>query len=124
VNNHAANNADFPLQLLNVALLNLFSAKSDRRRVTVNDGCTKLAFAFERKNFPWRRQSACPVMKLAKCLVICCRSRVKAHLSYKRAGCGFGLAVVKRLIEAQNGEVTYKTQNGKGTTFTIQLPLK
>ena len=42
----------------------------------------------------------------------------------KSKGQGFGLAVVKRLIEAQNGEITYKTQNGKGTTFTIQLPLK
>jgi PAS domain S-box-containing protein len=42
----------------------------------------------------------------------------------KSKGQGFGLAVVKRLIEAQNGKITYKTQNGKGTTFTIQLPLQ
>jgi signal transduction histidine kinase len=42
----------------------------------------------------------------------------------KSKGQGFGLAVVKRLIEAQNGEVTYKTQNGQGATFTIHLPLK
>jgi PAS domain S-box-containing protein len=41
----------------------------------------------------------------------------------KSKGQGFGLAVVKRLIEAQDGEVTYRTQNGKGTTFTLQLPL-
>jgi PAS domain S-box-containing protein len=42
----------------------------------------------------------------------------------KSKGQGLGLAVVKRLIEAQNGTVTYKTQKGKGTTFTIQLPQK
>ncbi len=42
----------------------------------------------------------------------------------KSKGQGFGLAVVKRLIESQDGEVTYRTQNGKGTTFTIELPLK
>ena len=41
----------------------------------------------------------------------------------KSKGQGFGLAVVKRLIEAQNGKITYKTQKAKGTTFTIQLPL-
>jgi len=41
----------------------------------------------------------------------------------KSKGQGFGLAVVKRLIEAQNGTITYQTQYGKGTTFTIQLPL-
>jgi PAS domain S-box-containing protein len=42
----------------------------------------------------------------------------------KSKGQGFGLAVVKRLIEAQDGEISYITQDGKGTTFTIQLPLK
>jgi PAS domain S-box-containing protein len=42
----------------------------------------------------------------------------------KPKGQGFGLAVVKRLIEAQEGEVSYKTQKGRGTIFTIQLPLK
>jgi PAS domain S-box-containing protein len=42
----------------------------------------------------------------------------------KSKGQGFGLAVVKRLIEAQNGTITYQTSPGKGTTFTIQLPIK
>ena len=42
----------------------------------------------------------------------------------KSKGQGFGLAVTKRLIEAQNGTITYQTQTGKGTTFTIQLPIK
>ena len=41
----------------------------------------------------------------------------------KSKGQGFGLPVVKRLIEAQNGKIGFQTQNGKGTTFTIQLPL-
>ncbi|MCL1977668.1 MAG: ATP-binding protein [Candidatus Bathyarchaeota archaeon] len=41
----------------------------------------------------------------------------------KAKGQGFGLAVVKRLIEAQDGKVTYETQKDEGTTFTIHLPL-
>jgi signal transduction histidine kinase len=41
----------------------------------------------------------------------------------KSKGQGFGLAVVKRLTEAQGGTVTYHTQQGKGTKFTIQLPV-
>ncbi len=41
----------------------------------------------------------------------------------KSKGQGFGLAVVKRLIEAQDGDISYITQKGKGTIFTIQLPL-
>ncbi len=41
----------------------------------------------------------------------------------KSKGQGFGLAVVKRLTEAQDGTVTYNTHQGKGTKFTIQLPV-
>ncbi len=41
----------------------------------------------------------------------------------KAKGQGFGLAVVKRFVEAQKGEITFESENGKGTTFTIKLPL-
>jgi PAS domain S-box-containing protein len=41
----------------------------------------------------------------------------------KSKGQGFGLAVVKRLTEALNGTVTFDSQEGKGTKFTIKLPL-
>jgi signal transduction histidine kinase len=41
----------------------------------------------------------------------------------KSKGQGFGLAVVKRLVEAQGGEITFESQIGKGTTFKVKLPL-
>jgi len=37
-------------------------------------------------------------------------------------GQGFGLPVVKRMTEALGGEVTFESQVGKGTKFTIRLP--
>ena len=41
----------------------------------------------------------------------------------KAKGQGFGLAVCKKLIEAQNGKITFESEQGKGTTFTIRLPI-
>jgi len=41
----------------------------------------------------------------------------------KSKGQGFGLAVVKRLVEAQDGKITFISQKRKGTTFTVELPL-
>ncbi len=40
----------------------------------------------------------------------------------KSKGQGFGLAVVKRLVEAQGGTVTFESEVGKGTKFIIKLP--
>ncbi len=41
----------------------------------------------------------------------------------KSKGQGLGLAVVKRLIEAQDGTISFESQEGKGTKFIIELPL-
>ncbi len=40
----------------------------------------------------------------------------------KSKGQGFGLAVVKRLVEAQGGAITFTSKVGEGTKFTVQLP--
>jgi len=41
----------------------------------------------------------------------------------KSRGQGLGLAVVKRLVEALNGKISFESQEGKGTTFIVCLPL-
>jgi signal transduction histidine kinase len=41
----------------------------------------------------------------------------------KAKGQGLGLAVVKRLIEALGGKVSFESQEGKGTKFIIELPI-
>jgi signal transduction histidine kinase len=40
----------------------------------------------------------------------------------KSKGQGFGLAVVKRLVEALGGRISFESEIGKGTEFVIELP--
>jgi signal transduction histidine kinase len=42
----------------------------------------------------------------------------------KYQGVGIGLALVKELVEVQGGNVSVQSQEGKGTTFSVRLPLK
>ena len=40
-----------------------------------------------------------------------------------RSGTGLGLAIVKRSVEAHGGKVSFESQVGIGTTFTIKMPM-
>jgi signal transduction histidine kinase len=41
----------------------------------------------------------------------------------KARGQGFGLSVVKRFTEGMGGTVTFESEVGKGTKFTVELPI-
>ncbi len=40
----------------------------------------------------------------------------------KKNGTGLGMAIVKSVVGAHNGNLFFETETGKGTTFVIQLP--
>jgi PAS domain S-box-containing protein len=41
----------------------------------------------------------------------------------KATGTGLGLAVVKRIVDAHRGDVAFHSAPGRGTTFTVRLPI-
>jgi signal transduction histidine kinase len=42
----------------------------------------------------------------------------------KTYGTGLGLAITKKIVDEHKGEITFKTELQKGTTFWIKIPLK
>lgn len=45
------------------------------------------------------------------------------YYTTKSTGTGLGLAVVDRIIKAHNGHIKVSSKVGKGSTFTISLPI-
>ncbi len=52
------------------------------------------------------------------------RSRIfDPFVTGRAGGTGLGLAVAKRVVEARGGTLSFQTETGRGTTFTVRLPL-
>ncbi len=50
-------------------------------------------------------------------------SRIENHLTSKTQGNGLGLYITKQLVESMSGTITYKSEEGKGTTFIVTFPV-
>jgi len=49
--------------------------------------------------------------------------KLQPLVTTKSEGQGFGLAVCKRLVEALHGTITFDSEEGNGTKFTVKLPI-
>jgi len=49
--------------------------------------------------------------------------QVETSLMRRHEGIGLGLAIVKEMIDLHHGQVKIESQEGKGSAFTITVPL-
>jgi signal transduction histidine kinase len=50
--------------------------------------------------------------------------RVRDDRTRQIGGAGLGLALVKHIVDAHHGRLSIKSTDGKGSTFTIELPIR
>ena len=46
------------------------------------------------------------------------------HFTTKSTGSGIGLSLVRQIIELHQGEISFESEVGKGTTFVIRIPIE
>jgi signal transduction histidine kinase len=52
------------------------------------------------------------------------RNRIfEPKFTTKSSGMGLGLGIIKNIIENYKGTITFESDYGKGTTFTVSLPI-
>jgi signal transduction histidine kinase len=44
--------------------------------------------------------------------------------SLEREGFGLGLAIAKRMVDVMGGEIEVRSEEGRGSVFSIKLPLE
>jgi two-component system sensor histidine kinase HydH len=46
------------------------------------------------------------------------------YFTTKSTGTGLGLAIAHNIMEAMGGKINISSRPGKGTTFTLRIPIK
>lgn len=49
--------------------------------------------------------------------------RAEDHEVREQPGWGLGLSIVRKMVEAQGGQISFESEHGKGSTFTFTIPL-
>ena len=50
-------------------------------------------------------------------------SRIENHLTSRTQGNGLGLYITKQLVESMSGQISFESEENKGTTFIVKFPI-
>jgi signal transduction histidine kinase len=109
--------------LLNL-LINALHAMTDaQEKGTPHGGATDLILSTERAR-PGRREARIHVIDTGPGIPADQLEKVfTPYFSTKKQGTGLGLPTTRRIIEEHGGKVTIHTEPGKGTDFTLVIPI-
>jgi two-component system sensor histidine kinase ResE len=101
----------------------LFNLLDNALKHTAANGCIRLQYEVKDHHAVLRFSdtgSGIPPQILSKIFDPFYRSTMDGSSSH---GAGLGLALVKLIVEAHHGAISVRSEIGKGTTFTIALPV-
>jgi len=91
-----------------------FTPRQGRVRVTLNDETSRVILRVE--------DTGIGIPAEAQEKIFLPFYQVDTSLARQHPGAGMGLAIVKHIIEAHDGQVTVRSAPGAGSTFTFVLP--
>ncbi|HEX9441104.1 MAG TPA: hybrid sensor histidine kinase/response regulator [Roseiflexaceae bacterium] len=91
-----------------------FTPRQGRVRVTLNDETSRVILRVE--------DTGIGIPAEAQEKIFLPFYQVDTSLARQHPGAGMGLAIVKHIIEAHDGQVTVRSAPGAGSTFTLVLP--
>jgi len=91
-----------------------FTARQGRVRVTLNDEPSRVILRIE--------DTGIGIPAEAQEKIFLPFYQVDTSLARQHPGAGMGLAIVKHIIEAHDGQVTVRSAPGAGSMFTLVLP--
>ena len=102
--------------LLNL-LDNAYKYSQDEKRVTVRAYAEtgRVVFAVSDRGIGLARRESRRILERFY--------QVDRTLSRKTGGCGLGLSIVKFIVDAHHGWINIESQPGKGSTFTVGIPV-